>query len=414
MKTFVQLYREITKDAVADRLVRKLEKLENEDYDKHQLECLLHPEKQPAVWKIKDCSCKDGKCIASCLFNAIEKVDGKITISRDLCVGCGECIDACENGSLVLSSDTVRAIELIKEQNKPVYALMAPAYIGQFGDKVTSGQMRTALKALGFAGMVEVAAFADILTLKEALEFDHNIKNAEDYQLTSCCCPVWISLIRKNFKNIARHLSHSVSPMIAAGRVVKQLFPESVTIFIGPCIAKKAEAKEPDLQGAIDCVITFQELRDIFEAAGLKPETLEDSVREHSSWAGRIYAKAGGVSRAVEQSAKRLHNENSTKMKVSCACGVKNCRQLLEGIELSAGEYNFFEGMGCVGGCIGGPKIIRPKEETAEIVEKYAENSSFSTPIDNPYVIDLLHRLGFETVEEFLEKSHILDRDFKN
>lgn len=51
------------------------------------------------------------------------------------------------------------------------------------------GKMRSTLKALGFTGMLEVAAFADILTLKEALEFDKNINSEGDFQLTSCSLP---------------------------------------------------------------------------------------------------------------------------------------------------------------------------------------------------------------------------------
>ena len=37
---------------------------------------------------------------------------------------------------------------------------------------------------------------------------------------------------------------------------------------------------------------------------------------------------------------------------------------------------------------------------------------TYPTPIDNPYVIELLHRLGFDTVESLLEHSDIFTRDF--
>ena len=73
---------------------------------------------------------------------------------------------------------------------------------------------------------------------------------------------------------------------------------------------------------------------------------------------------------------------------------------------------NFIEGMGCVGGCVGGPKALIPKEEGRENVRAYGEAATYQTPIENPYVIELLHRLGFDTVESLLENSHILTRDF--
>lgn len=128
---------------------------------------------------------------------------------------------------------------MLNEGNRQVYAIIAPAFTGQFGKNATPGRLRSAFKPLGFQGMVEAAVFADILTLKEALEFDTHVKKQGDFQLTSCCCPVWIALIRGIYKDLAPHVPGAVSPMIAAGRVVKKLHPDAVTVFVGPCMAKK-------------------------------------------------------------------------------------------------------------------------------------------------------------------------------
>ena len=113
------------------------------------------------------------------------------------------------------------------------------AFLGQFSKEVTPGKLRTAFKQLGFDGMLEVALFADILTLKEALEFDKNILTDTDFQLTSCCCPLWIAMIRKVYNELMPHVPGSVSPMVAAGRTVKHIHHEATTVFIGPCIAKR-------------------------------------------------------------------------------------------------------------------------------------------------------------------------------
>jgi iron only hydrogenase large subunit-like protein len=83
-------------------------------------------------------------------------------------------------------------LDAVKNARGPVYAMVSPATAGQFGD-VTVAQLRTAFKRIGFTGLVEVALFADILTLKEALIFDKNIKRDSDFMLTSCCCPIWIA-----------------------------------------------------------------------------------------------------------------------------------------------------------------------------------------------------------------------------
>ena len=387
----------------------------DDDYDPRHLDCLLHPEKYGPVWRLKDCTCEgtDAHCAAACLFDAITRdSDGGVTIDPVKCAGCSACIEACQSGALTASKDILPALAAVKETKGPVYALIAPAFLGQFSAEVTPGKLRSAFKAVGFDGMMEVALFADILTLKEALEFDQNINTESDFQLTSCCCPMWIGMIRKVYHELMPHVPGAVSPMIAAGRTVKKLHPDALTIFVGPCIAKKAEARESDLKGAIDYVLTFQEVRDIFEAAAVDPAELEESEKDHSSRAGRIYARTGGVSEAVRATVDRLHPGRAIGVRTRQADGVPACKAMIEAIRNGEGNANFYEGMGCVGGCVGGPKAILPKEEGKENVERYGGEAVYPTPLDNPYVLELLHQLEFETVEEFLEKSDIFVRHF--
>ena len=97
-----------------------------------------------------------------------------------------------------LVKDAREALEILRGGKELIYSMIAPAFLGQFSDTVTPGKLRGALKTLGFTGMVEVSLFADILTLIEALEFERNIKGESDFMLTSCCCPMWMSMLRKN------------------------------------------------------------------------------------------------------------------------------------------------------------------------------------------------------------------------
>lgn len=380
-----------------------------------ELDCLLHPKKYPVVWKLGECGCNPEEtpaCQASCLFHAIEMDrDGKLTINED-CVGCSACIDACQAKKLVASKDILPALKAVCESGQMVYAMVAPAFIGQFSAEVTPGMLRSAFRQIGFDGMVEVAVFADILTLKEALEFDRNIQTETDFQLTSCCCPMWIGMIRKIYHQLMPHVPGSVSPMIACGRTIKKLHPGAVTIFIGPCIAKKAEAREKDLQGAVDYVLTFQEMQDIFDALKVRPEQMKERRREHSSKGGRIYARTGGVSQAVQETLERLAPEKSTKIRTQQADGVPACKAMIDGLLKGEAKANFFEGMGCIGGCVGGPKAVINPEQGKEKVDAYGEEAQFETPVENPYVLELLKRLGFETVEELLSDRELFTRSF--
>lgn len=219
-------------------------------------------------------------------------------------------------------------------------------------------------------------------------------------------------MIRGIYKELAPHVPGAVSPMIAAGRVVKKLHPDAVTVFIGPCMAKKREAKEEDIKDAVDYVLTFQETAEIFETADLKIEDLEEEKKEHSSKAGRIYARTGGVSQAVKETVNQLDPDKAIKVNAMQADGVPDCKKMIEAVKNGEINANFFEGMGCKGGCVGGPKAMIPSEEGRGYVDSYGEKAEFKTPLENPFVRELLERLGFQNIMDFVENSDLLIRQF--
>jgi iron only hydrogenase large subunit-like protein len=407
--TFKELYNEVVSEAVK----KDPSKLKAYDkLDKYQLDCLLYPEQHTVIWRLKPCPCppeKQRECEASCEYGAIRP---GMEFDDEKCVGCGECVDNCPENNLTDNRQAVPILNAIRE-GRLVYAMIAPAFLGQYSPEVTPGRLRSAFFKAGFKGMIEVALFADILTLKEALEFDANILKDSDFQLTSCCCPLWIAMIRKVYNKLMPHVPGSVSPMIACGRAIKTLYPDAVTVFIGPCIAKKAEARESDLKGAVDYVLTFREMKDIFDIMQINPEDFDEEDREHSSRAGRIYARTGGVSEAVKTAVSRISPDRKISVRTECADGVKACRNMLDRLLRGETNANFFEGMGCVGGCVGGPKAVIDTEKGTENVNVYGDKAVFESPIDNPYVIKILNRLGFDTVESLLGDSEIFTRHFE-
>ncbi len=417
MQTFSSLYERLMKAGIGNNLDAELAKANAEaDCDPHQLDCLLHPHNHPPVVRLGRCLCsaeEKAKCAQVCFFSALEQDEsGNVSISKENCVGCGDCIRSCEENNLMEVKEAVPIFDIINEGKAPVYAMIAPAYISQFSKEVTPGKLRSAFKQLGFAGMIEVALFADILTLKEALEFDKTIQNDKDFMLTSCCCPMWIAMIKKVYHTLVPHLPPSVSPMVACAKSIKALYRDAVTVFVGPCIAKKAEAREKDIADAVDYVLTFEEIRDILAAASIDPATLEEDVRDHSSRAGIRYAVTSGVSDSVKNTLDRLKPDREIKIRAKHADGVKACKEMLKEILDGTVQANFIEGMGCVGGCVGGPKSLIDKTEATGNVNEYGRKAVYDTPVDNPYVLELLNKLGFDTIESLLEDENMFTRNF--
>ncbi len=383
------------------------------DCDSHALDCLTNPRLHPAVVRLGPCDCGDQHCASVCFYNAItHDAGGQVVISAQDCAGCGDCVKACEAHNLAEIKEVVPIFEAING-GQSVYALIAPAYVSQFGPEMTPGRLRAAFKKLGFAGMIEVALFADILTLKEALEFDRSVTHEEDFVLTSCCCPMWVAMIQKVYKQLVPHVPPSVSPMAACGRAIKLMHPEAKTVFVGPCLAKKAEARLADIAESVDYVLTFRETADIFDAAGIDPTVLEEDLRDHSSAGGRLYARTGGVSEAVASTLATLRPDRQIPLRSRQGNGVQACKQMLKDAMEGQMKANFFEGMGCVGGCVGGPRALIPAEEGAKNVDAYAETASSRTPVNNAFVQDLLARLGFDTIESLISGENMFTRRFE-
>lgn len=369
---------------------------------------------RPIITKISGpceyCEKEDCNCTNACKYEAhiYKRTEGTI-IDKDKCIGCGKCINECDFGALADKIEFVPLINLLKDEETPVYATVAPAIAGQFGEDVSMGQLRSALKLMGFKDMIEVALFADILTIKEAFEFTHLVKNKEDFFLTSCCCPLWFNMTKKTHPDLFDHMSPSISPMIASGRILKKLYKDAKVVFIAPCIAKKAEAKEKGLEGSIDFVINFKELKEVFNALDIKLSELPSKDKDQASLGGRLYARTGGVSFSVKTVVNRLEPTRLIKLKPKKVAGIKECKKILDDLSGECEIHeNFIEGMGCEGGCVGGPRTNIEVEKATKAVNDFGEESVIMTPFDNLNVMKILKQLGLSSIEQIVEDEEMI------
>ena len=318
-------------------------------------------------------------CSVACGVKAIESDEyGRAVINQDKCLSCGMCMVSCPFGAIADKSQIFQLIRCMKNGDE-VVAEIAPAYAGQFGKEATPDKIYAALLKLGFSQVYEVALGADIGAVTEAHDYVYHVKTGEKPFLLTSCCPAWSMLAKKQFPEIIDSVSKELTPMVATARSIKKEHPNAKVVFIGPCAAKKLEAMRKTVRSDVDFVITFEELDAMFEARGIDPKTIESQGHLHDATAaGRGYAVAGGVSKAIENCIHEYYPD--VEVQIEHVEGLDECKKVL--MLAKAGRKNGYliEGMGCPGGCVAGAGTLIPVPEAKKDVQQIVKDSTKKLP----------------------------------
>jgi [FeFe] hydrogenase (group B1/B3) len=314
-------------------------------------------------------------CRRSCPVDAIDMDEHKIaTINYDKCISCGQCAYNCPFGAITDRSFIYPVANKLSKQEQPMYALIAPSIASQF-DNGSIGQIAHALKKAGFTDVIEVALGADMVIKEETNEF---IERKEDLDfMTTSCCPAFVNLVETQFSELLPNMSTTVSPMIALGRLVKNMHKDAVNVFIGPCMAKKEEAQRGNLKDAIDYVLTFEELRSLLDARDINVNDMPTSPLNNASYYGRMFAVNGGVSSSIKSYIE--DNNLDIDFKPVAANGTAECIKNLKLAKFKRLNGNFMEGMVCSGGCISGPGSTTHRRKDAATIKNHASEAKEKT-----------------------------------
>jgi len=226
----------------------------------------MHVGDQPLVSTLKEKCRMCYTCVRECPAKAIRVSGGQAQVLSERCIGCGNCIRVCGLKAKQVYDSTAKVRSLLAA-DRPVAAILAPSYPAEFA-KLPAEALVGALRRLGFETVHEVSFGADLV----AREYSRLLA-ATDERYIATTCPAVVAYVEKYVPELASSLCPVVSPMIATARVVRaQCGDGTAVVFIGPCVAKKGEAESPEFRGEIEAVLTFRELREMFEAAGVEAD----------------------------------------------------------------------------------------------------------------------------------------------
>lgn len=254
-------------------------------------------------------------------------------------------------------SDTTALIN----EKAPMVAMLAPSFPVMYTYPNIVGK----LKRLGFSKVVEVSKGAE----KTNEELREAFANSPGARFITSPCPSFVRLVRRKYQHLTKYLTKGVdSPMAATAKLMQTEYPGHRIVFIGPCIAKKMEAKEDYPQLNI-IVLSFMELETLFRSFSITDDDSDTTARFDIEEEGtRIYPVDGGLTHSS-------HVEEFLKPgEIQIVSGYKECEKALEEFETNT-QIRLLDVLFCDGGCVGGPGIVSPlsKEERIALVLAYAK-----------------------------------------
>jgi two-component system, NtrC family, sensor kinase len=284
-------------------------------------------------------------CIRECPAKAIRVINGQAAVISERCIVCGHCIKVCSQNAKQITSDFNLVLNEILPSGNAV-AIVAPSFAASFPDNYL--KLPSALKKLGFKNVVETAFGADLIADQYLKEIQSNGKRS----IISSACPAVVSFIEMYYTNLVPNLARVDSPMIAIAKYLKENIGKDIKIvFIGPCIAKKNERRSDDVKDLVDAVLTFSELKQLFNDKKVNLSSLpKNNFDPPYANKGKAYPLAGGLLKTINISGDILEKE------IIVVEGKKKVMEIID--EIAQGNINarFVDILFCEG-CISGPAI---------------------------------------------------------
>lgn len=221
---------------------------------------------------------------------------------------------------------------------------------------------------MGFFDALEVAVGAETTAIKEAEELHERLESGAKF-MTSSCCAAYNNLVEQHIPEIKPYVSTTGTPLFYMAKKLRGEYPDSVLVFISPCLAKYREGHG---NKNVSCVLNFSEIDALFEAFEIDVATCAGEKFSHdSAKEAREFGVSGGVSGAIKAAGRgKLDVVKFVPINGLDQDAIGELRGYAKSGECAKG--NMIEVMCCPGGCVGGGLTICPVAQAQRQVKNYA------------------------------------------
>ncbi len=320
------------------------------------------------VYTIKELCRTCYTCVRECPARAIRIVGGQAEVITEKCIACGNCTKVCSQGAKVFVNTADLVKKVLARPGKKA-ALVAPSFPAEFHEVNDYQKIISMVRAMGFDYVSEVSFGADLV----AHRYRNLISEAGEKTYISSDCPAIVSFVRYYHSDLTQDLIPVVSPMVAMTRVMRKKHGDDLSVvFIGPCVAKKAENAE------VDAAITFIELREMLEESGITQDNVKPTEFDPPlGGRGAIFP----VTRGLLQTAGV--NDDAITGNIIAAEGRIGFQEAIKEFEQGMIGGQHLELL-CCEGCIMGPGMSKGGKlyNRRALVSSYAQNKMASLDME--------------------------------